>query len=97
VDDEAEAVETPIGRLPTAASLDVAGLGLSDHQLELLLTVDRSVWKEEASLIPAAYEKFGARLPQALWDEHEALIARLETRPTPSLDNVLTLRTSSAQ
>jgi phosphoenolpyruvate carboxykinase (GTP) len=76
----AEAVETPIGLLPTTASLDVEGLGLTDHQLELLLSVDRSVWKEEASLIPAAYEKFGARLPKALWEEHEALIERLEGR-----------------
>jgi phosphoenolpyruvate carboxykinase (GTP) len=36
------------------------------------------VWKEEASLIPTSYEPFGERLPKALWEEHEALIARLE-------------------
>ena len=35
------------------------------------------VWREEASLIPAAYEKFGDRLPEALWDQHEALVERL--------------------
>ena len=88
----ADAVETPIGLLPTAASLDVEGLGLSDHQVELLLSVDRSVWKEEASLIPAAYEKFADRLPRALWDEHEALIKRLEDRPQAKSDNVVELR-----
>ncbi len=92
LDGAAEAVETPIGLLPTTASLDVEGLGLTGHQLELLLSVDRSVWKEEASLIPAAYEKFGARLPRALWDEHEALIERLEGRPQPRFDNVVALR-----
>jgi phosphoenolpyruvate carboxykinase (GTP) len=92
VDGAAEAVETPIGLLPAKASLDVGGLGLTDHQLELLLSVDRSVWKEEASLIPAAYEKFGARLPRALWDEHEALIARLEDHPQAKFDNVVELR-----
>jgi phosphoenolpyruvate carboxykinase (GTP) len=42
------------------------------------------VWKEEASLIPDAYDKFGDRLPQALWDEHEALIQRLEAWPHES-------------
>ena len=77
----AEAHDTPIGRLPNMGSLDTEGLDLTEAQLHLLLSVDRSVWKEEASLIPAAYEKFGARLPQALWDEHEALIGRLEAWP----------------
>jgi len=36
------------------------------------------VWKEEAQLIPAHYEKFGERLPQDLWDEFDALNERLE-------------------
>ena len=80
----AEAHDTPIGRLPNKDSLDVTGLDLTDAQLNLLLSVDRSVWKEEASLIPGAYEKFGDRLPQALWDEHEALIERLEAWPHES-------------
>ena len=78
VDGKAQANETPIGYVPTAASLDISGLTLSDHQLFLLLTVDPSVWKEEASLIPSAYEKFGKRLPKALWAEHEALVNRLD-------------------
>ncbi len=77
----AEAHDTPIGRLPTKDSLDVSGLSLTEDQLNLLLSVDGSVWKEEASLIPASYEKFGDRLPQVLWDEHEALIGRLEAWP----------------
>ncbi|OYX33096.1 MAG: phosphoenolpyruvate carboxykinase (GTP) [Caulobacterales bacterium 32-69-10] len=80
---KAAAQETPIGYLPTRESLDVEGLGLTEHQLFLLLSVDRSVWKEEASLIPAAYEKFGDRLPPELWEEHEALIRRLEAAPAP--------------
>jgi phosphoenolpyruvate carboxykinase (GTP) len=87
----AAAQTTPIGNTPTRESLDTSGLGLTDHQLFLLLSVDRSVWKEEASLIPSAYEKFGDRLPQALWDEHDALIERLEAHPEP-VDNVVPLR-----
>ena len=74
---EAEAVDTPIGRLPTARSLDTAGLNLTAAQLELLLSVDPVVWQEEAALIPSAYEKFGDRMPKALWDQYEALVARL--------------------
>jgi len=73
----AEAVDTPIGRLPTRESLDLAGLDLTDAQLDLLLTVDADIWTQEAALIPPAYERFGERLPKALWDEHAALVARL--------------------
>ena len=74
----AAAVDTPIGRLPTRESLDLSGLTLTDAQLDLLLSVDADIWTQEAALIPAAYEKFGERLPKALWAEHEALSARLQ-------------------
>ena len=80
----AESHDTPIGRLPTAESLDTEGLTLSQDQIHLLLSVDRSVWKEEASLIPSYYERFAERLPKALWAEHEALIQRLEAWPHES-------------
>ena len=82
---EAEAVDTPIGRLPTAASLDTTGLGLTDAQLNLLLSVDATVWQEEAALIPAAYEKFGDRMPKALWDQHSALVGRLKRAGSPTM------------
>jgi phosphoenolpyruvate carboxykinase (GTP) len=74
----AAAVDTPIGRLPTRESLDLSGLTLTDAQLDLLLSVDADIWTQEAALIPAAYEKFGERLPKALWAEHEALESRLQ-------------------
>ncbi len=74
---KAEARDTPIGRLPTKASLDVKGLGLTADDLELLLSVDPEVWMEEAALIPADYKKFGDKLPAALWAQHKALLQRL--------------------
>jgi phosphoenolpyruvate carboxykinase (GTP) len=75
---DADATDTAIGRLPTPGSLDTSGLDLSDEHLRLLLTVDPEVWREEAALIPPAYEQFGDRLPKDLWSEYEALLARLE-------------------
>jgi phosphoenolpyruvate carboxykinase (GTP) len=75
---KAEAVDTPIGRLPSKQALDTTGLDLTDDQLDLLLTVDPSVWKEEASLIPQHYDRFADHLPNELWDEYEALVERLE-------------------
>jgi phosphoenolpyruvate carboxykinase (GTP) len=73
----ADAVDTPIGRLPVTGGLDTSGLDLTDAQLDLLLTVDNDVWAEEASLIPAHYAAFGDRLPHALTLQYEALIGRL--------------------
>ncbi|MDP4507387.1 phosphoenolpyruvate carboxykinase (GTP) [Nonomuraea turcica] len=72
---EAKAVPTPIGLLP--AELDTEGLELSDDDLHTLLSVDRDVWREEAALIPAHFEKFGDHLPKELWDEYNALLDRL--------------------
>jgi len=77
LDGKAGAVETAVGRVPAARDLDLAGLELSDADLQLLLDVDTQVWSEEASLIPAFYDRFGDRLPKALWAQHEALVERL--------------------
>ena len=74
---DAEAVDSPIGRLPSRESLDLTGLDLTPAQLDLLLTVDREIWRSEAALIPEAYAKFGARLPAALWSQLDALVERL--------------------
>jgi len=80
---EVGARETPIGRLPQAGDLDVTGLSLTPEQLSLLLTVDPEIWREEAALIPPAYEKFGDRLPAELWAQHKALVARLAQAQVP--------------
>ncbi|MGE5764457.1 MAG: phosphoenolpyruvate carboxykinase (GTP) [Mycobacterium leprae] len=74
---EADAVDTPIGEVPTRESLDLSGLDLSDHAIELLLTVDPQAWKQEAETIPPHYEQFGDKLPRELWEEYDALKKRL--------------------
>ncbi|WP_029085720.1 phosphoenolpyruvate carboxykinase (GTP) [Brevundimonas aveniformis] len=78
LDGKAEAQDTAIGRTPVAGSLDLDGLDMSEEHLDLLLNVDPVIWREEASLVPAHYERFGDRLPKALWDQLAALNARLE-------------------
>nr|WP_255354035.1 phosphoenolpyruvate carboxykinase (GTP) [Phenylobacterium sp. Root700] len=77
---EADAVDTPIGRLPTKDALDLSGLSITDAALETLLSVDPEVWAEEAALIPDAYRKFGDRMPAELWSQYEALTQRLALR-----------------
>jgi phosphoenolpyruvate carboxykinase (GTP) len=85
LDGKAEAVDTPIGRLPSKASLDLSGLSLTDAQLKLLLNVDPEIWTQEAALIPDFYKKFGEHLPKALWAEYEGLIARLQKAAAPQV------------
>jgi phosphoenolpyruvate carboxykinase (GTP) len=77
IEGTADAEETPIGRVPSRASLDVDGLELSDEQLDVLLTVDVETWREEAALVHPHYEKFGSHTPAALWDQLAALEQRL--------------------
>ncbi|MCX4747032.1 phosphoenolpyruvate carboxykinase (GTP) [Kitasatospora sp. NBC_01287] len=72
-----EGVETPIGVLPTKDALDLDGLDLSAEDLELLLSVDADIWRQEAALIPAHLELFGEHTPAELWDEYRALVKRL--------------------
>ncbi|MGI8698291.1 MAG: phosphoenolpyruvate carboxykinase (GTP) [Mycobacteriales bacterium] len=71
------AQETPIGLLPTKDVFDTDGLDLTDEQLELLLSVDAEVWREEAARMVPDYEKFGDHLPAELWGEHKRLVERL--------------------
>ncbi|MGF7233478.1 MAG: phosphoenolpyruvate carboxykinase (GTP) [Frankia sp.] len=73
----AEGVDTPLGVLPAAGSFPTEGLDLPADDLEALLSLDTEVWKQEAALIPEHYDSFGDRVPAALWNEHEALVKRL--------------------
>ncbi|MER5626543.1 phosphoenolpyruvate carboxykinase (GTP) [Streptosporangium sp. NPDC002544] len=71
----AEAVRTPIGLLP--AGLDTDGLAVSAEDMRTLLSVDEEIWRQEAALMPAFFQTFGDHLPRELWEEYEALVARL--------------------
>ncbi|RKN07669.1 phosphoenolpyruvate carboxykinase (GTP) [Streptomyces radicis] len=78
LDGRADGVETPIGVLPAPGALDIEGLGLTDEQVAFLLEVDPDVWRREAELIPDHLRTFGDRTPDGLWEEHRALVERLE-------------------
>jgi phosphoenolpyruvate carboxykinase (GTP) len=79
----AAAVDTPIGRVPADGALDLDGLKLAPEAVELLRAVDVAVWRDEAALIPAFYERFGEHLPAALWEEYRALVERLAAQAAP--------------
>jgi len=61
-----DAVETPIGLVPTQSALDWDGLPLSASDREALLDVDRGEWSAEVTEMRAFFERFGTRLPPQL-------------------------------
>lgn len=69
---KADAVETPLGYVPTRDSLDVEGLNLTDEQLDELLTVDHETWKKELEGIKGWYAKL-EHLPKELTEALERL------------------------
>ena len=80
VSGKGEAVETPIGYLPTSGAVDTSGLDVTDAQMEELLHVDVEEWLNEIALIREHYARFGEKLPEALSDELAALEARLRQK-----------------
>ncbi|HEV2365438.1 MAG TPA: phosphoenolpyruvate carboxykinase (GTP) [Caulobacteraceae bacterium] len=80
LEERTAARETPIGRVPELHGLDLEGLDLEPDQAELLFRVEAEVWRDEAAAIEAAYLRFGERLPGGLWEEHQALLARLDAQ-----------------
>ena len=72
-----EAVETPIGYLPTPDAIDTSGLDVTAAQMEELLNVDVEEWLNEIESIREHYARFEETLPEALSDELDALEARL--------------------
>jgi len=73
----ADAVETPIGRVPTPDGLDVTGLDLTADELTAALAVDPEEWRTEIPGITEWFETFGESLPATLWTELDGLKARL--------------------
>jgi phosphoenolpyruvate carboxykinase (GTP) len=71
------AVETPIGYVPSIDGIDTSGLSISRENIVELLKVDEIEWKKEINSIRDHFTKFGSRLPKVIWDELAALEKRL--------------------
>ncbi|MFZ9629215.1 MAG: phosphoenolpyruvate carboxykinase domain-containing protein, partial [Ilumatobacteraceae bacterium] len=77
VNGSADAVETPIGLLPAAGSLDLDGLDVADTDLDELLSVDADGWRAAVPQIEAHYAAFGDKLPDALAARLQQLVTAL--------------------
>ncbi|MDP5226655.1 MULTISPECIES: phosphoenolpyruvate carboxykinase (GTP) [Arthrobacter] len=77
IEGKADAVETPIGFVPTAESLDTDGLDVSAEELDAALAFRSEEWQTEAVSIEEWYANFGEALPAGLRAELDGLKDRL--------------------
>jgi phosphoenolpyruvate carboxykinase (GTP) len=77
IEGTADAVETPIGYVPTPDALDLKGLDVPDAHVKALLSVNANDWRAELPDIREFYAGFGDHLPQELLTELNALDQRL--------------------
>jgi phosphoenolpyruvate carboxykinase (GTP) len=77
VSGKGDAVETPIGLVPTKGAINTDGLGVSDADMDVLLHVDPTEWKAEVPSIREHFAQFGDKLPAALSAEVDDLERKL--------------------
>jgi phosphoenolpyruvate carboxykinase (GTP) len=74
---DAQAVETPIGRIPAEGELPLDGAKVTDEQMAELFAIDPVTWLAEADLTEEYFAQFGDRVPQELMVQLAALRERL--------------------
>jgi phosphoenolpyruvate carboxykinase (GTP) len=77
-DGKVGAVETPIGRLPNQADLDLDGVELSDEARAKLFGFDAEGWKAEFAGIGDFLDEYGSRMPEALKAEQRRIAGQLQ-------------------
>lgn len=79
IEGEAEEIPSAIGILPNPGDIEVSGLDLEQEKLEELFRVDAESWSDEVQSISQFFAGFGAKLPQLMQGELEALQSRLKS------------------
>jgi phosphoenolpyruvate carboxykinase (GTP) len=69
--------ETAIGHLPRPEDLDLSGTAIDTGALQALLAVEPANWRAEMDSIGTYLQEYGSHLPQALLDEHRAVVRAL--------------------
>ena len=77
--DSVDAIDTPIGKMPTLDGIDFNDLGMDDADKANLLRVDVEGWLQELPGIEEYYDSFGSHVPDELRQQLKALKERLES------------------
>ena len=75
---QADAIDTPIGFLPKAEDIDTSGLDITKESMEELFHVNKEQWLEEMESIREYFLEYGERMPEMLLDEHRKVVNKLE-------------------
>jgi phosphoenolpyruvate carboxykinase (GTP) len=78
VNNNIEAQKSPIGYLPKPTDTDLTGLDTTVETMEKLLHIDKKEWLDELKRIKKFFKQFKKDLPEELWQEYQALYARLK-------------------
>ncbi len=74
---KAEAIDTPIGRIPAPGALNTDGLDITEEKLAELFAVNADSWLAETDLTEEYYAEFGDRVPAELNSQLQGLRDRL--------------------
>ncbi|WP_138415384.1 phosphoenolpyruvate carboxykinase (GTP) [Sinomonas gamaensis] len=77
IEGAADAVETPIGFIPTPQSLDLAGLDMTADDVQEAVRFDADEWRAEVPSLEEWFDRFGGSLPRSITRELEGLKKRL--------------------
>ena len=77
--DSADAIDTPIGKMPTLDGIDFDNLEMDEADKANLLRVDVEGWLQELPGIEEYYDSFGNHVPDELRQQLKALKERLES------------------
>ncbi len=77
-EDRGNAIETPIGYVPTYDDLNWQGTDFSQEQFETVTRQDKDLWIKEIESHTELFDKLGSRLPQALKERQAQLLAAVQ-------------------
>jgi phosphoenolpyruvate carboxykinase (GTP) len=63
VDGQAEAIDTPIGKIPSYQSIDLSGLAIDQNHFDKMFEIKKNEWLIELKSIRNFYESIGKKLP----------------------------------
>ena len=72
-----DATETPIGLLPNPQDIDTQGLDVSVDTMTALTSINMQQWQAEMTAIGEYLDSYGERLPDALRQEQQRIVAEL--------------------
>ena len=81
LENEADGIDSPVGVLPNREDLPLAGLDISEGDLDALFDVDKGSWLAECDLTEEYFSQFDGRVPTELQAELADLKARLNSLP----------------